>query len=270
MPDFLRLAIGTLTRLPVPAPSRVDRNTARWAMIFAPVIGLLLGGIAVVALDGVRVLAKNDHSPSVVDLLAATVAIAVLAFMSRGLHLDGLADAADAMGVKGPPSGAIRLKRLDVMRSPEIGAFGVITVVLCVLIQIAALASCIATGLGSFGLLTGVMASRLSLTLSCRPSVPSARPDGLGKTVAGTVPTAICITVAAITIVVAAAFGRLDDDASLRTVTALVGGVIGAILVGQVSLRMFAREFGGITGDVLGAVTELSLAGALLAIAFLI
>jgi cobalamin synthase len=69
---------------------------------------------------------------------------------------------------------------------------------------------------------------------------------------------------------VAALFGRLDDDASLRTVAALVGAVIGAIVTGQLSLRMFAREFGGLTGDVLGAVTELSMAAALLATAFLI
>ena len=270
MPDFVRLAFGTLTRLPVPPPSQVDKNTARWAMIFAPVVGLLLGGIAVVALDGVRVLAKNDRSPSLVDLLAATMAITVLAFMSRGLHLDGLADSFDALGVKGPNTEATRIKRLDVMRSPEIGAFGVVSVVLCLLIQIAALSSCIAAGLGSFGLLTAVMTSRLSLTLSCRPSIASARPEGLGATVAGTVPAATGVLVALATIGVAALFGRLDDDASLRTVVALVGAVIGAIVTGQLSLRMFAREFGGLTGDVLGAVTELSMAAALLATAFLI
>jgi len=268
MPDFLRLAIGTLTRLPVPAPSRIDRATARGAMVLAPLIGLLLGGIAVVALDGVRVLAKNDRSPALVDLLAATVGIAVLAFMSRGLHLDGLADTFDGMGVKGANDSQTMTKRLAVMRSPEIGAFGVIAVTLCLLIQIVALGACIAAGLGSFGLLTAAMASRLSLTLSCRPSVTAARPDGLGAVVAGSVPAGIGASVAVVVIGISAVFGRLDDDANLRTMAALAGAAIVAIIAGQLSLRMFTRAFGGVTGDVLGAVTEISMAAALLTTAF--
>ncbi len=269
MPDSIRLAFGTLTRLPVPAPRSVDRNTARGAMILAPLVGLLLGGIAVVVLDAVRVLAANDHAKSLVDLLAATLAIAVLAFMTRGLHLDGLADTFDALGVKGPNNDAIRTKRLAVMRSPEIGTFGVIAVVLCLLIQIAALATCVASGLGSFGLLTAAMASRLALTLSCRPGVTSARPDGLGAAVAGSVPTAIGAIVALVTVGTAVVFGRLDDDASLRTVIALGASVLVAIAVGQLSLRFFTRTFGGLTGDVLGAVTEISMMAALLTTAFI-
>ena len=269
MADFIRLAFGTLTRLPVPAPTRVDKGTARGAMILAPLIGLLLGGIAVVALDGVRVLAMNDHAPSLVDLLAATIAVAVLAFMTRGLHLDGLADTFDALGVKGVNDEVTRVKRLAVMRTPDIGSFGVVAVVLCIMIQIAALATCVASGLGSFGLLTAAMASRLSLTLSCRPHIRSARPDGLGATVAGSVPTAIGAIVALVTMGTAAVFGRLDDDASLRTVFALAASVGCAIVVGQLSLRMFTRSFGGLTGDVLGAVTELSFAASLLTTAFI-
>jgi len=269
MPDFLRLAFGTLTRLPVPAPRRLDRSTVRLAMVVAPLIGLLLGGIAVVCLDGVRVLAKNEHSPTLPDLLAAAVGISVLAFMSRGLHLDGLADTFDGLGVKGPSDEATREKRLAVMRSPEIGAFGVIAVVLCLIIQVTALATCVVAGLGSFGLLTAAMASRLSLTLSCRPSVKSARPDGLGATVAGSVPTTVGSVVAIVVIALAALFGRLDDDASLRTVIALTASVVVSMIVSQVALRVFTKAFGGVTGDVFGAITELSFTAALLTTAFL-
>ena len=238
-------------------------------MVVAPLIGLLLGGIAVVCLDGVRVLAKNDHSPTIPDLLAAAVAITVLAFMSRGLHLDGLADTFDGLGVKGLSDEATREKRLAVMRSPENGAFGVIAVVLCLMIQVTALATCVVAGLGSFGLLTAAMASRLSLTLGCRPSVGSARPDGLGATVAGSVPTTVGGIVALAVVGFAAVFGRLDDDASLRTVAALVGAVIASIIVSQVALRVFTKAFGGVTGDVFGAITELSFTAALLTTAFL-
>jgi adenosylcobinamide-GDP ribazoletransferase len=67
----------------------------------------------------------------------------------------------------------------------------------------------------------------------------------------------------------AAVFGRLDDDASLRTVAALVGAVLVAIIVSQVALRVFTKAFGGVTGDVFGAITELSFTAALLTTAFL-
>jgi adenosylcobinamide-GDP ribazoletransferase len=155
------------------------------------------------------------------------------------------------------------------MRSPEIGAFGVIAVVLCLIIQVTALATCVVAGLGSFGLLTAAMASRLSLTLSCRPSVKSARPDGLGATVAGSVPTTVGSVVAIVVIALAALFGRLDDDASLRTVIALTASVVVSMIVSQVALRVFTKAFGGVTGDVFGAITELSFTAALLTTAFL-
>jgi adenosylcobinamide-GDP ribazoletransferase len=269
MPDFLRLVIGTLTRFPVPAPRRIDERSVRAAMLSAPLIGLLLGGIAVVVLDGVRVLAAHGQSRVIVDLLAAVIAVASLAFMTRGLHLDGLADTFDALGVKGPDDEQTRTRRLDVMRSPEIGAFGVIAVVLCLMVQVTALAACVVAGLGSFGLLTAAMASRLALTLSCRPSIPSARSDGLGATVAGSVPAALGIAVSVAVIGLAAVFGRLDDDASWRTVVALTGSVVVAIATSQIALRMLTRAFGGVTGDVFGAITELSFAASLLTTACL-
>ena len=124
MPDSLRLALGTLTAIPVPPPRRVDRSVARGAMLLAPLVGLVLGVVAATVLTLIRVVAPDDRSIEAVDLLGAVLALVVLALLTRGLHLDGLADTADGLGVKATGDGAAE-QRLAVMRAPDVGAFGV-------------------------------------------------------------------------------------------------------------------------------------------------
>ena len=90
--DGLWLALGTLTLLPTPMPSRVDRVVGGRAMVLAPIVGVLLGGIAA----GVVAVAQLVQPDA--DLLAAVLAVLVVAGLSGALHLDGLADFADALG----------------------------------------------------------------------------------------------------------------------------------------------------------------------------
>src|SRR3954447_10864453 len=85
--DALRLAFGTLTILPVRPPRVVDRRTAARAMVIAPGVGGLLGLVVVAVLW----LLPSTVSP----MLAAVLVIAMLALLTRGMHLDGLADTAD-------------------------------------------------------------------------------------------------------------------------------------------------------------------------------
>ena len=77
----LRLALTTLTVLRVREPQRLDRPTAGAAMSLAPAVGLLVGGIAAAVLLGLREVTTGD-------LLPAVAALAVLAALTRGLHLD--------------------------------------------------------------------------------------------------------------------------------------------------------------------------------------
>lgn len=84
--DGLRFAVGTLSVLPVRV-ERVDRQVAGQAMTLAPAVGLLLGLIAGLAL-----------LPPAPPLLGAALALGLLALLTRGLHLDGLADLADGLG----------------------------------------------------------------------------------------------------------------------------------------------------------------------------
>ena len=265
MSDALRLAIGTLTRFPIAPPSRVDRRVARNAMLMAPLIGLILGVLAAVLIFGVRQIAGPEflegasstlvRRTTIVDLLAATLAIGGLAWVTRALHLDGLADTADGFGVRGD-----RETRIAAMKDPHIGAFGSITVGFCVLIQIIALAASIRVGHGSLAIIVAVATGRLALTWSCVRGVPAARADGLGASVAGTVPRLGAAIATIVLIGIAIAYGLLDDDATRRL--AVVAGCSVVVGLGGVwwLRRSAIRAFGGITGDTLGAGVEVATA----------
>ncbi|TDU87135.1 cobalamin-5'-phosphate synthase [Kribbella voronezhensis] len=252
--DGCRLAVGTLSVLPAPMPRVVDRTVAGKAMVLAPLVGLLLGGIAAAVVAGVHALQPGA------PLLAAVLGVVVLVALSGALHLDGLADTADGLG-----SRRDRETMLRIMKQSDIGPFGVVAIVAVLLIDVAALTACIQAGFGWQAILIAAVASRLTLPWSCRTTVPSARPDGLGAMVAATVPAlAVLITTA-----LALAAVTLTTYASRGDVQ-LVGGafaVVVAIAVGLLMIRRARTAFGGITGDTLGATVELALAAALLTLA---
>lgn len=247
MPDALRLAFGTLTRLPVPAPRTVDRGTTAWAMSLAPVVGALLALVC-----GLPLLLDVQASAS---FLLAAVSIALLAFATRAIHLDGLADTADALG-SGQPAAAA----LEIARKSDIGPFGVVALVLNLLLQVFALAACIDAGHGLSTLLVSVITARVALTWACTRLWPAARPDGLGAGVASSVPIGIPIIWA---------MAVLVSSYALLGAAGLVA-VLLALLAGHVVLRITKHRFGGITGDVLGAVIECAMATALISLALLL
>lgn len=240
MPDGLRLALTTLTVAPVRGPAQVDRPTAGAAMTLAPLVGLLLGLVAAGVLEGVARVST--------DLLSAALAVGTLALLTRGLHLDGLADAADGLACYRSPE-----KALAVMRSPETGPIGIAVLVLSLLLQVAALQACLAAGRGGVSLVVGVVVARLAVTLACTPSFPAASGTGLGSAVAGTVRAAVAGSLAVV-VVVAAALALLPygPAAALQGLVAVALGLVAALVL----LRHAVRRLGGITGDVLGALVE--------------
>ena len=237
--NSLRLAFGTLTVLPVRAPT-VDRTTAGRAMALAPLVGLVL------ALAASAPLTLVEGSP----LPAAVVSIGVLALLTRGIHLDGLADTADGLG-----SGRPALEALEVMRRGDVGPFGVVTLVLALLAQVAALAQLVADGHGPRALVAAVVVSRMALPLACLRGIPAARTDGLGVSVAGSVsrPMAVVAVLLGFALVgVAVLLPGGAREESPVVIAAAAAGLLGGLAVGWRAVR----RFGGVTGDVLGAVVE--------------
>ncbi|WP_066936223.1 adenosylcobinamide-GDP ribazoletransferase [Microtetraspora fusca] len=182
-------ALGTLTVFPVRA-IEVNRRIAGRGMVLAPFAGLLLGATAA-AVSGAATWLSGSA------LLASVLAVGTLAWLTRCLHLDGLADLADGLGSGKPADQA-----LDIMKRSDIGPFGVVTLVFTLLAQVAALTRL--EGLGPPALIAACAAGRLAITWSCRDGVPAARPGGLGAFVAGTVRRGPALAVTAAVLVCAA------------------------------------------------------------------
>jgi len=247
----VRFAFGTLSVLRVRV-DRWDRETGGRAMVLAPVVGLVLGVLAAGA--GALVAWRGG------GLLGAVAAVAVLAGLTRGLHLDGLADVADGLGSGKPAEDALRI-----MKQSDIGPFGVLTLTLVLLAQVAALAGQFTSSpvRGALAVLTAAVTARCALAWGCLRSVPAARPGGLGAMVASTVRPLAAAGVTAAAAVVLALAGWSEGWWALRYPLAVAVGAACAWAL----LRRCVRRFGGITGDVLGAMAETAATGALVVLA---
>lgn len=274
MGDGLRLALTTLTVLPVRGPAALDRRTAGRGMALAPLVGLLLGTAAAL------VLVCADAATQGGPLLPAVLAMASLAALTRGLHLDGLADTADGLGSYLPAEQARR-----VMKDPDVGALGLVAVVLTLAVQTAALAACAAAGRGVPALVLAVVLGRVSVAQACTPATPAPGAGGLGAAVAGTVPARVPPLLWSATVLLAAAWtvtagtgdgapGGTGPAAAIGTLLQAADGVVRVLLAAAAgslaarALRRHAvRRLGGITGDVLGALVETTTAVVLVVMA---
>jgi adenosylcobinamide-GDP ribazoletransferase len=242
----LRLSVGMLTAVPVPAVLRVTPGVATGALLLAPVAALPLAA-------AVGAILWAGAQTTVPPLAVAVVAFAVLALGSRALHLDGLSDVADGL-----TASYDRERSLAVMRSGTAGPAGVAAVVLVLGAQTAALSAYVADDV-RLPVVAGaaVCASRAALWLTCATGVPAARKDGLGSSFTGRVP----------------GWWTLLGWIALAAAATLVDPTRGPLAVGIAALVVLlltarcVRRFGGVTGDVFGAAIELALASLLLALA---
>ncbi len=253
-PEGLRLALTTFTAVPL-RPARTDRKVAGRALLWCPLVGAGLGGAAALP----TVAARSWLPGPTGALLLAVAAVAVLAVLTQGLHLDGLADLADALGSRSP-----REHAAEVMTKSDIGPFGVATLILVLLGQAAATAACLSAGRGWQALVLAAFTGRLAVVQAATPRTPPLRTNGLGATVAGTVTTraAAVWTVAAgavcLSPLLVGGYGQ-----ALRLLAALAVGLVAAAVL----RRAAVRRLGGVTGDVFGALVETATTAALLAMA---
>lgn len=246
--DGFRLAVGTLTRFPVTAPRVVEAPQIRAAVWWFVPVSLVLVLLPVGLGWGLITLGTSSFA-------SATVTVASLAWLSRGLHWDGLADTADGLHVSWD-----RQRALKVMRASDIGPMGVLAILFAALLQVL----CLADLWGQhFGLVVAVVAlGRCLLGLACGVS-RAAQPDGLG---AGFFQACSLLRGSLVALVTGGLFAA---------VAALTGaGLFGAAVTFAVALaavvivcQMTQRAIDGSTGDTLGAAVEVATAAALLAAA---
>lgn len=226
-------ALRFLTRLPLP-PGRA--GTVGFGAAAFPIVGLMLGGLAVVLDVAIGVLPESVRAIAVLALWAG---------LTGALHYDGLADVLDALGAR------TREERLRVMRDSAVGTFAVLGLVLVVAAELAALAA-LAGGARLRALVVAPTLGRLAMLLAAF-AAPRAREDGLGAE--------FVRRLEARDVVVA---GLLALASSVLVAGAR--GLVACVVAGLVALAVRSqavRAFGGVTGDVLGACGKLTEAAVL-------
>jgi adenosylcobinamide-GDP ribazoletransferase len=252
----LRDALGLFTILPVRAAPEIGRPEAARAVLWLPAAGALLA----VPAAGVLLAVEADGHSAPRRLLAAVLAVGVLALLTGGLHLDGLADTADGLG-----SRRRRDEALTIMRQSDIGPFGVAALLFTVLVQITALAAVNPGWPAAGAVLLAAVTGRVAVVLATGPGSPAARPGGFGALVAAATTARARVAACAAVLVVAAgtAAAVSGPTAALRAAVAVLAGLLAADLLRRIAVR----RLGGVTGDVFGALIEVAAATALLALA---
>ena len=246
-PPAWRVALSLFTAIPAGVSGELDDETAARAILWLPAVGLLLGGAGA----GIVLAAGHLNPAGPGRLLGAALAVAAVAALTGALHLDGLADTADGLGSRRPAAGA-----LEVMRRPDIGPMGVAALVLVLLIQVAAVAAVPRPPLAAAALVLGEVTGRVSVVIAT--SSPAARPGGFGALVAGrTTAAARALTAGVLACAVAAAgLAAGGPGLAARGLAAVLAG----LLAGALLQRTAERRLGGLTGDVFGAVLQVSAA----------
>ncbi|HET6571532.1 MAG TPA: adenosylcobinamide-GDP ribazoletransferase [Solirubrobacterales bacterium] len=226
-------ALAFLTRVPVGRRLSLDGDDVARAGPSFPLVGAGLGAVV----GGIAVGLATPLSP----LVAAGLALAAGTLLTGALHLDALADTADALGARS------RDHALDIMRDHAIGAYGAVAIALDLLVKAAAIATLARDGqVLAFAVAAGALSRAVPVPLAA--ALPYARPrEGLARSLAASA-WARAAAAAAIAILIAVLATGLDG---------LILAACAAILA--VSLgAAFARWLGGITGDTLGAAVELT------------
>jgi len=228
----LILALQLLTRIPIPATIETTEEQVGRSILFYPFVGLLLGAI----LYGLAMLLPEQSL-----LLNAAILTTLWIALTGALHIDGLADSADAwVGGMGD-----RQRTLDIMKDPTCGPMGVVTIVVVTLLKFSALYTLLQQG-NLLPLLLIPMLGRGQILLLFL-TTPYVRKQGMGSVVASQLPRAMAWSVLLITIII---WGYIIQ---WNGITALASLLILYALFRQ----SLMRRIGGTTGDTAGALVEL-------------
>lgn len=242
MRTVLRTAVAPvafLTRIPVGRSLELDaRDVARSAALF-PLVGGAVSGVAGLACD----LLTGPLPP----LVAGALAVGIAALLTGAMHLDALADSADALGA------TTRAEALEIMRDHAVGAFGTVALALVCIVDAAALGALGVVGKAAVVGLAAGAAGRAAMLPLAR-FLPYARPgEGQGRVLEHLGTSGMIAG-----IVFATALAVVAGEAGLAC--------LAAATVVTIALGLYYRHrFGGVTGDLLGAAAKLGETAALLA-----
>jgi adenosylcobinamide-GDP ribazoletransferase len=227
------IALQFLSSLPIRLPGMPAPQALGRSLLFYPLVGLLFGGL---------LWALNALLSGAPLLLHAALLLTVWVLLSGALHLDGLADSADAwLGGFGD-----RERTLTIMKDPRSGPIAVVTLVLVLLLKFAALLALIEQGHGVVLVIVPLIgrAALLGLFLT----TPYVRAGGLGQALADHLPRQAGWQVLAVSALVCVLIAGLFNG-----LVALALATVVFVWLRQVMMR----RLGGTTGDTAGALLEL-------------
>ena len=226
------IALQFLSSLPITLPGMPKPQELGRSLLFYPLVGALFGGV----LWGVSALLAGTPL-----MLHAALLLTVWVMLSGGLHLDGLADSADAwLGGFGD-----RERTLTIMKDPRSGPIAVVTLVLVLLLKFCALLALIEQQ-QAMALLIVPLIGRSAL-LGVFLTTPYVRAGGLGQALADHLPRKAGWWVLVLSAAVCVAL------AGYAGLWALMLAILGFIWLRHVMMRRLA----GTTGDTAGALLEL-------------
>jgi adenosylcobinamide-GDP ribazoletransferase len=242
----LRIAFGLLTTLPIGMPEDWQPGDSGRAAIWYPLVGLVIGGLTWLAWRGLSL-----YFP---PLVVGVVTLLVWVLLSGGLHLDGLADCCDGLLASVSPE-----RRLEIMKDPRLGTFGGVGLLLVLLLKAAALSSL--TPSAGLGIILAATLSRWCLLPA--GLMPLARPggkvphSGMGADFASGLRRGAIFSAAILPLGLAFLTGAQGFFAVLAAFAAA------ACLLGLAKARL-----NGVTGDVFGALVEVTETAVLMVFTF--
>lgn len=229
--DGLILSFQLFSRIPIKKEVEFSKENLRLALYFLPLVGLITGAIT----GGVMFFFKFAKAP-----IASSLGLLTYFLVSGGLHLDGLSDMAD-----GFMANTNRERTLEIMKDSLIGSFGTIALILYFIIKFSLYVS-IDSGVILTLALTS-MISRVSVLLTIKRA-KLARPGGFGSKIKealdGEYITYILYLLISIGLVI------LTQRA--------LSAILMAQLVGIIVVWISNKKLGGVTGDIYGAIIEIS------------
>lgn len=238
----LILLFRFMTRLPIGLDPKFDSDELGKGMRFFPVVGMVIGLILFLAFC---LLGRIIYSPMVM----AVILIIIEVVLTGGLHLDGLADTFDGIF-----SYRSKQKMLDIMKDSRLGTNGGLVLILYFFLKVALLVE----GSSEFPAVMPIMVlispviARLNSVVNCG-AAPYARATGMGKTF---VDHTDGVAVGIATILTAAFVGGATYLFELPYTILIIIPIV--MILGYLFAKLMTRKIGGITGDTLGAVVEIS------------
>ena len=234
-------AVMFLSRVPGPYLKRLDKDVQQAAMWFYPIVGAILG-LLLVSL----VLLCYLYNPQASSLLVAALVLALWVYFTGAMHLDGVADTADAwVGGLGNHE-----RTLEIMKDPRVGAMAVAAMLVVLLVKFAAIAALLEQANNNLGLLLGgllliPMLARVGI-IGLMATTSYVRKQGMVSDTQSAASTTKVVVMSVVSSLLALAL--LPEQVMLVLLVWI------AVLVGyRAALK---KRLGGYTGDTLGAAVE--------------